>query len=70
MELYALNWVNCRVHKLYLNKAIILKKNKTLINSHVFQSISKKELPVPEGAENDGIRGVWGALPACPLVMS
>lgn len=26
--------------------------------------------PVTGGAENDGIRGVWGALPACPLVMS
>lgn len=28
------------------------------------------KIPVTGGAENDGIKGVWGALPACPLVMS
>lgn len=32
--------------------------------------MSMRGLPVTGGAENDGIRGVWGALPACPLVMS
>lgn len=28
------------------------------------------KIPVTGGAENDGIKGVWGALPAWPLVMS
>lgn len=29
-----------------------------------------KRSPVTGGAEKDGISGVWGALPAWPLVMS
>lgn len=56
--------------KLFTIRQLFKKMCLNISCSHLFQIIGKRELPGTGGAENDGIRGVWGALPACPLVMS